>query len=493
MKPPSEESPATGSVRRRAVRGIGAMAVLQMLGAAATFLTLLALARLLTPRDFGLAALAALVTGIVGTFGDFGLGPAVIQRTDRVDEALYTAGTLRLMIAIALLAITVSVAPLAAVFFSAREATDAIRVAAVLFVLNGAAFIPLTRLTKELRFGVVLRAAATSAVVSAVVSVSLAWLGFGYWSIIIASVVAALVNLGAFWIQSPWELRFALDRRLARDLIRYGKHLFLMNVFVFFIFNVDNAAIAYSLGPTMLGFYALAFKWANVPVNFLSKVAAQVMMPTYVLLKDSPDRLKKGYFETILMVNAVSWPVYIGLFILAGDFVEIVLGPVWLPIVTPLRILCGLGILRGLTEPGGYLFLATGRSDFVSLTAGLHAASLIAFLIPGIVYGGIVGVAASVVGAYVINAILVQHLVRRSLGVGWIDVGRKVRGLLGAGSGMAILLLVLSVMLPSSLIAFLLAAAAGLILYLGLWHLLERGMLSRYVREILEGSRRSTG
>ena len=485
----SGTSQPLGPVRLRAVRGLSTMALLHMLGAAVTFLTLLALARLLTPKDFGLAAVAALVTGIVGTFGDFGLGPAVIQRTDRVEEALYTAGTLRLLVAIVLMVITMAVAPFAAVLFSAAEATNAIRVAALLFVLNGAAFIPLTRLSKQLRFGIILRAAATSAVVSGAISVSLAFLGFGYWSIIIASVAAALVNLAAFWILSPWRLRLVLDRNLARDLFRYGKHLFLMNIFVFFIFNVDNAAIAYSLGPAVLGFYTLSFKWANVPVNFLSKVAAQVMMPTYVLLKDSQDRLTKGYFETILMVNAVSWPVYIGLFFLAEEFVEIALGSVWLPIEPPLRILCGLGILRGITEPGSYLFLATGRSDFVSFTTGLHALSLAVLLFPGLYYGGIVGVAASVVVSYVVNAILVQRLLKRTIGVGWIRVGIMLRGLLGAGLGMASLLVALRLVLPSSLITFFVAGTGGLTVYLGLLHVLEPGMFSRYLRQVLDARR----
>jgi len=480
------------TVRARAVRGLGAMAILQIVGAAINLLTLIILARLLVPRDFGFAAVAALVTGIVGIAGDFGLGPAVIQRKDRTEEALYTASTIRIVIAFILFAVTFVFAPYAAAFFSAAETTDAIRLVASLFLLNSAAFIPVTRLQKDLKFGVILRASTASALASAVTSISLAYAGFGFWSIIIASVVAAVVLLGAYWLQSPWKLRIVFDRSLATDLIRYGRHLFLMNLFVFFILNIDSAAIARSLGAVALGFYALAYKWANVPVNFLSKVAAQVMMPTYVLLRDSPERLRKGYFETILMINAASWPVYIGLLILADDFVEIVLGPVWLPIVLPMRILCVMGMLRGIAEPGVYTFMATGRSHLVSMTTGLHAGVFVVLLVPGLLYGGIVGVAASVAAAYAVNLVLVQHRVNRFLGVRWGELANSVRPLVGAGAGMALFLVGLHLILPTSLAGFFLTVSAGLAVYLALLRLLEKGMLSRYLRQILDAARGPT-
>lgn len=465
------------------------MATLQVFGATASFLTLLALSRLLSPRDFGIAAVAALVTGIIGTFGDFGLGPAVIQRKNRVEDALHTGATLRLVISLILFGVTLLIAPFAASFLSTPEATEPIRVVAILFVLNGAAFVPVTWLTKELKFGLILRAAAASTIASAVTSVTLAYSGFGYWSIVFGSLVAAVVYLLAFFVLQPWRLGFLYDSQIARELVGYGKHLFLMSVFVFFVLNIDDAAIAYALGTAALGYYTLAFKWAGVPVNFLSKVAAQVMMPTYVFLRDSVDRLRKAYLETIQMVVIVSLPIYVGLLILADEFVLFVLGPVWLPIVVPLRILCVLGLLRAITEPGGYVFMAIGRSKLMSVSTGLHLAFVGVFLYPGLALGAIAGVAAAVVVAYGLNTIVVQYFVKRHLGVVWSEIGRLLRGASVAGLAMATVVLGVKLSLPSSGVTFLLAVGGGLAMYLAALHRLERGLLSRYLRQVLEARR----
>lgn len=476
-------------VRMRIVRGLGTMATLQVLGAILNFVTLVVLARLLSPQDFGIVAIASLVTGLVGTFGDFGLGPAVIQRQDRVTEALYTANTMFLGISIGLFATAVLIAPAAAGFFSAPDSVDAIRLAAVLFILNSVAFMPTTRLRKELKFGVLLQAYAISSAVSAAVSISLAYLHFSFWSIIVASLVAGGVNIVVFVIRTPWKFSLSFDRKIARDILDYGKHMFLMNVFVFFILNADSAFVAYSLGTVAVGFYALAYKWANVPVNFLSKVTAQVMTPAYVLLRDSQDRLRKGYLETVLMVASVSIPVYVALLLVADDFVAIALGSQWLPIVWPLRILCVLGLVRGVAEPGGYLFLSTGRSRLMSWTTGIHLIAVVVFLVPGAIVGSLSGIAAAVALAYIVNAVVIQRYVRRLVGVSWADIVLILRGPFVAAAGMVLVMLaIVSVPLPPEL-HFFVAVGVGGISYLVLLRMFGGGILTRYLREVIAAIR----
>ncbi len=351
-------------------------------------------------------------------------------------------------------------------------------------------FIPQTRLSKELKFGVIFKAALLSSFVSAAVSVGLALSGFGYWTIILASLVAAAVNLGALWILAPWRITIQYDRRIARELVSYGKHLFLTTIFTFFVLNIDNAGVAYLLGTAALGYYALAFKWANVPVNFLSRVAAQVMTPTYVLLRESLDRLRKGYLETVKMITIVSLPVYVGLLVMADEFVSLALGPTWLPIVLALRILCVMGILRGLTEPGAYLFMAIGKSRLVAVSTGVHLAILAILLAPGLYYGGIAGAAAAVAVAYGLNAIIVQRFVNREIGTRWSDLWHLVRNLVLGGLAMAASLFTLRILFPASAVLFLASISASLGVYLLLLRTLEGNLFADYLRQIL-GARRA--
>lgn len=469
------------------------MSILQVIGASLNFLTLIALARLLTPEDFGVAAVASLATGLIGTFGDFGLGAAVIQRTTEVEEALYTANTLRVVISTTMFMISISIAGFAASLLTTPAATGPIQVASILFVLNGAMFIPQTRLSKEMKFGIILKAALIASLVSAIISVVLAYFGFGYWTIIIASLVAAGVNLGAFWVLSPWRITIRFNRRIARELIAYGKHLFLTTIFTFFVLNIDDAGVVVLFGGAALGLYAFAYKWANVPVNFLSRVVSQVMTPAYVLLRDAPERLRRGYLETVQLLMVVSLPIYLGLIVLAEGFVDFILGTTWAPIVTPLRVLCLMGILRGLSEPGAYLFMATGDSKLVSLSTGLHLLFLAALLVPGLLVGAMYGVVGALSGAawavaiaYMGNLVVVSHFVNRILHVSWRDLALLLRSLLPAGLAMIGTLVAIEVSFTPSLLLFLIEIGVGLVAYLVVLMAMEGNIISRYLSQILD-------
>ncbi|MFQ6060653.1 MAG: oligosaccharide flippase family protein, partial [Thermoplasmata archaeon] len=188
------------SLRARTVRNIGIVAFLQVFATAVNTVTLIILARLLTPFDFGIVGIVSFVLGIIGQFSDFGLGPAVIQRRKEVEEALYTGGAMRIMIALVLFIVTFFLAPYAAMLFRTAEVTWVIRIAAVMFFLNSAGFVSTNRLTKELEFGRLAYVTVVLSVVSASTSITLAWLGFSYWSMIFGPMVGTVASLVALYI-----------------------------------------------------------------------------------------------------------------------------------------------------------------------------------------------------------------------------------------------------------------------------------------------------
>jgi O-antigen/teichoic acid export membrane protein len=472
------------SLRAKTARNIGIVAVLQVFATVVNTITLIVLARLLTPYDFGIVGIAAFVLGIITQFSDFGLGPAVIQRQKDVDEALYTGGAMRILIALLLFIITFFMAPYAAMLFNAQEVTIVIRIAAVMFFLNSAGFVSNTRLTKELKFGRLAYVAVVLSIVSASSSITLALLGFSYWSMIIGPMIGTACSLVALYIVCPWKFRFRINKRIAKELIAYGKHIFVMVFFVFLIFNLDDAFVAGVLGVVVLGFYTIAYKWSSSIANFLTKIVYRVMFPTYSQIQEDPRRLKVGYVESLDVISMASFPLYFGLIIVAPEFVSIVLGDKWMPAVLALQILCIFGLMRTLAEPAGNVLLAIGKSKVLSFTNFLNFVILIIFIYPATLWFGMEGVALLIVIMYFTHMVLLWWFITKNLDVTLSEIAGSFKVPLLSALVMALIALVVKMVLGFGLLPFLAAIIVGAVVYFAVIYTFAGEKVRFYWREI---------
>lgn len=472
------------SLRAKTAKNIGIVAVLQIFATAVNTITLIVLARLLTPYDFGIVGIASFVLGIIGQFSDFGLGPAVIQRKTDVEEALYTGGAMRILIALVLFIIIFLTAPYAAMLFKAEEVTMVIRIAAIMFFLNSAGFVSTTRLTKELKFGRLAYVTVVLSIVSASTCITLALLGFSYWSMIIGPMIGTACSLVALYIVCPWKLRFRINKRIAKELIHYGKHVFIMFFLVFLIFNLDDAFIAGVLGVVVLGFYTIAYKWSSSIANFLTKIVYRVMFPTYSQIQEDSRRLKVGYIETLDVISMASFPLYFGLIIVAPEFVSIVLGDKWMPAVLALQILCIFGLMRTLAEPAGNVLLAVGKSKALSTTNFINFVILIVFIYPATLWYGMEGVSLLIVMMYLVHMILLWWFVTKNLDITLSEIVGTFKVPFLSALVMSLIALVVRVFMGFGLLPFMATIIVGGVVYFVVIYVFAGDKVRFYWREI---------
>jgi PST family polysaccharide transporter/lipopolysaccharide exporter len=471
------------SLRDRTARNIGIVAVLQVFATAVNAITLIVLANLLTPYDFGIVGIAGFVLGIIGQFSDFGLGPAVIQRQKDTEEAHYTGGAIRILIALALFIFAFLTADVAAWIFNSDEVVNVIRVSAVMFFLTSAGFVSTTRLTKELKFGKLAIVTVVISLVSASSSLTIAWITRTYWAMIVGPIIGTSIGLIALYIVSPWKARFHIDRRIAKELLGYGKHIFLMLFFVFLIFHLDDAFVGAFLGLTVLGYYFVAYKWSSFFANFLVKLVYKVMFPTYSQIQEAPSKLKRGYLETLEMLSLAAFPLYLALVVLAPEFVSMLLGDKWLPAVLSLQILCFFGLARTLTEPAGNMFMATGKARVLSMTNLLNFIIIAIFIYPATVSFGIEGVSFLVVMMLFSHMIILWWLVTKNFDISFGEIGETFRGPMLSSILMFTAMLILKSMLGPGLVPFLATLALGGVVYVGVIYRYEGERIKYYWRE----------
>ena len=365
------------TLTEKTIQNVGLVAALQLSAAVISTLTLVVLARLLTPYDFGVVAVAGIALSFIGQLSDFGLSSAVVQRPDPSGRAVDVAATIRLLLSVVLILSTFVIAAPVADLIAVPAAANVIRVSSLLWLLAGAGFASNALLWKELRFRALAVIGVVTSVAGAFISIVLALGGFSYWSIVLGNIGSAAVTLCALWAVRPWRLRFAFDRTLARQFLSFGKHVFVLGILVFAFQNVDNIAVAKMLGVSALGFYYLAYKWATVVSGFVTRTVGRVLFPTYSSIQDQPARLRRGFQSSFRAISLASFPAQIGILLVAPEFVTLVLGANWVPAIRPLQILTFLGLMTVLLQPFGDLFLATGRAAYLSRTNILNVALIV--------------------------------------------------------------------------------------------------------------------
>jgi O-antigen/teichoic acid export membrane protein len=324
--------------------------VLELIGVKAIFLVrVLILARLLAPEDFGLLAIAVTTIGFLLSVTDFGMIPALVQRTTIDDRHYNAAWTVGLIRAIAVAGTVALAAPLIAGVFAEPRAIDIVRVLAIRPVLEAAASIKVAGLIRNLQFRSLAFVKLSEAVLNTIVSISLAS-SLGVWALVAGALAGAAAYLLTSYLLAPHSPRFILESAVSRPLIRYGRWIFLTGLIAVFGGAVLKVAISRQLGITELGLYFLAARLAFMPADLASKVAGSVAFPLYARLQSDIRQATRTFWALLTGMATLLLPVCGLIIALAPSLVEDILGPRWLGTTPVIRVLAVVGMIGLLGE-----------------------------------------------------------------------------------------------------------------------------------------------
>jgi len=412
------------SLRRQVGFGLFWVAIATIGSKGLSLLRKLLLARLLVPTDFGLVAYASLAIGVLELFKELGFGSALIYRTDDMEEAANTTFLAVIGSSLALYVIAWFSSPLLATFFRNEMLVPVLRVLALTLVISSISQVPQTLMAKGMGFKKKVIPEMIAVLVGSVVSVALAFAGYGVWSIVYGQVIIAALMAVLVWAFCPWRPSFRFQKRVALELWAYGKHIIGSQVMVFFVTNIDDAFVGRLLGDAALGYYTLAYDLSNLPATHLARIVGQVLFPAFSKVQDEPGRLREVFFTSVRFVSLVAFPVAIVTLLYAERFIVFAYGNKWYPAAIPLQYLTIYGLARAIAVNMGSVFKAGGRPKWLFYIATWRLAMMAAFLYPAIKYGGVTGVAQLSAIVAVVDLAISLYLTNRIVRAPWSRYAR---------------------------------------------------------------------
>jgi O-antigen/teichoic acid export membrane protein len=440
----------------------------QIVGVAVT----LALARLLGPEDFGLVAMIAVITGFLAVFGEMGFAEALVQKAELEERHRSSVFWLNVLVGLALAAALAASAPLIASFYGDQRLVWLVRVLAIEFTIAPLQMVQRAVLLRDLGFRPLALADSVVVVVSSLVALAMAFSGQGVWALVAKSLAASATMTAALWLLSSWRPRLSFDRTAIRELWSYSSNLLGFSTIAYWARQVDDLLIGRVLGPLQLGLYGRAYSTMMMPVTEVGGVLTRVMFPTFSKLQHDPRETKTLYLRIVATLGFITFPVMLGLGVLADRFIRVLYGNQWLAATDVLRIYCVVGCSIAIGSTTNWLYKAQGRTDLM-FRWGLAAAAL---TIASIVFGIWLGSIESVALCYGVMHVVILSYPRyaipgRLIGMSPGEVLVAIRGSLGAAIGMAasvwLLGLLLAPRLPAGLDLFV-RTAFGAVVYLAL-------------------------
>jgi O-antigen/teichoic acid export membrane protein len=427
---------------------------------ALALVTTLVLARLLSPEDFGVVALALAIVAVAQVAQESGLGAALIVHRGDLRRAAATVSLFSPLVACGLYAVCFAAAPLAAKFFDEPQLTSVVRVLSLVLVLRGLAIMPLALLEREMRFGPITALEVTAGFAQAGGAIALAFAGAGLWSLVAGQLAFGAVTALLAWSfsplrPSPLEARRATFRKLAR----YGRHVGIANLINYGNANAQGIVVGRVLGASPLGYYTIASRLASRPVSVIGNILGRGVFAALVRVFDDPARFRQIWLENLQRLALLSSPAAIGLALVAEPFVLALLGEDWRPVIYPLEILALSSVIRTFTATSGEVFQALHRPNLRVRAETAFLLLIVPSLLVGAEWRGITGAATAVLLVNVVFGIGLMASMMHLLGVSLRDLGRAI---LRPAAGWALMAAALLLLRP--LVADMPAAAALVVL-----------------------------
>lgn len=392
-KAASEATGAPPGMERLVGIGISWKLVGQIAIQATRLLTVVVLARFLTPADYGAAAIAVALAMFAPTVADMGIGTALVQAKEAPRTVRSTAFWASIAFGIGLFVVAVAAANPIAQFMDAPEVSEMVVAGALTFAIFSVGSTSQAMLMRDMRFRSIELRNWLALLIGAAVAVVAAASGAGAWALALQQIcyMAALVT--ALWWRAGWRPTLDFSRPAFRQLgsfairIAGGRWARLIELLVL------SLLIGRLAGVADLGAWTFAMSMVILPLTLIAIPTSEVLFSAFSRLRDEPERMSTLWLDSIGYLTAVLLPVMLGLMIVSPDLVPVVFGARWDVSVGVLQILCVYVLIRGLQSWGSVYMDAVGRPE---VTFWTQLASLCLTPI-GVLIGvnwGIEGVAA---------------------------------------------------------------------------------------------------
>jgi O-antigen/teichoic acid export membrane protein len=376
------------------------------------FISVIILARLLVPEDFGLVASVGPIVAFVGLLQNLGLQQALVQRKDISDRQLNQVFWVSALVGLGSSVVVAALAPAIAAFYGDQRMLGITIASALPLLLGSIAAVPLALMNRHLQFGQLALNDVITAAAGLLAAAIAAWAGMGYWSLVLGPAVAAVVALAAAWHVVRWTPSRP-DLKVDGDILSFGANLTGFNLVNFFSRNLDNILIGKYSGAIELGYYDRAYKLLLFPLQNITQPLTRVMVPLLSRIHEDKARFRDLYVRTNWLLAAVTMPGIAALTLTSEQVVALLFGPRWTA-VAPIFAWLGIAsLMQSVSSTTGWIFICQGKTKTMFHWGIYSSLTTVASFIIGLHWGAVGVAAAYAISGYVLRVPVLAVLVHR--------------------------------------------------------------------------------
>lgn len=375
------------SLKNKTIKGTVWSAADAFLGQGVTFIVGIVLARILSPDEYGLIGICLIFNTVLNGIVDSGFSNALIRKKDVTDEDYNTMFITNMIISIILYVLLFFSAPLVSDFFHRDELTALVRTTGLVLFFNALSITQVTILTKKIDFKTKTKASLVSAIISGVIGIAMAFMGYGVWSLVAQQLSKQLLYTLCLWILNKWWPKFTFYKASFKYMWGFGWKLLASGLLNNIWTQLYQVVIGRYYTSSTLGHYTRAHEYASIFSSNLTSIVQRVSFPALAEIQDDKERMVQGYRKIIKITMFVTAVCMISLGAVSEPMVYTLIGSKWHEAATYLPLICISMSLYPLHSINLNILQVLGRSDiFLYLEILKKIVGLIPIAV-GIFYG----------------------------------------------------------------------------------------------------------
>lgn len=351
------------SLKTKTIKGVSWSFIDNIASYGIAFIVGIILARILTPKEFGLIGIISIFIAVFNSIVDSGFSNALIRKNNATQIDYNTAFIFNLILSAVLFIGLFFLAPLVGVFFKEPQLVSLTRAMSVIVLINALALVQRTLLVKRIDFKTQTKISIIASVSSGVIGIGMALKGWGVWSLVAQQISRQLLNTIFLWVFNKWLPRLEFSFNSFKELFGFGWKLLAAGLLDTIWKEIYLVVIGKVYSPSALGQYTRAKQFADIFSSNLTSVVQRVSYPVLSSIQDENDRLKQAYKKVIKTTMFMSFVLTLGLAAIAKPMVLVLIGEKWLPSVELLQIICFSAMLYPLHAINLNMLQVKGRSD----------------------------------------------------------------------------------------------------------------------------------
>ena len=372
-----------------------------------SFIVGIVLARILSPKEFGLIGMLTIFIAISQSFIDSGFRQALIRKQNCTQEDYSTVFYFSIVVSIIFYVLLCVCAKTIGNFFHEPILKDLIRVLGLGLIISSFAIIQSTLLTKLIDFKLQAKISVISSFLSGIVGIYMAFGGWGVWSLVALSLVRYSISSFLLWYWSVWKPILCFSLNSFKELFSFGSKLLISGLIDTIYRNVYYLVIGKYFSAAELGYYTRADQFQALPSSNLQGIIGRVSYPVLTTIQDDIPRLREAYKNLIRSTMLITFVLMLGLVGLARPMVLALIGEKWEPCVIYLQLLCFVGMFYPLHSLNLNLLQVKGRSDLFLRLEIIKKVLAVPIIIIGVIWGikaMILGMMVNTLIAYYLNS-----------------------------------------------------------------------------------------